>query len=76
MSTSIEADQLYSDHGVSRRASVAPTMKSGKSIGAEHKEDNFGSDNNSSEEKPKKKNNIYLTFGGLQIALFLAALDR
>jgi hypothetical protein len=71
MSSSVEAHQLHVEHGVSRRVSIAPTVKSEKSIEAEHRKDSI-----SSEEKPKRKNNIYLTFGGLQLALFLAALDR
>jgi hypothetical protein len=41
------------------------------------KSENMTMDNtNDLETKPTKKNNIFLTFGGLQIALFLAALDR
>jgi hypothetical protein len=65
MSTSVEAHHV--DCGISRRTSLAPTIKS---TITEHKEDSIAKD-----DKPKGKH-LYLTFGGLQLALFLAALDR
>lgn len=80
-STSLEAHDIYLDKGVSRRTSVAATLNSTYSERTANppldtKSENTTVDHaNDMETKPTKKNNIYLTFGGLQIALFLAALD-
>lgn len=75
-STSIEAHDDHLDKGISRRTSVVATLNSERTANlAETKSENTIIDNET-EIKPTKKNNIFLTFGGLQIALFLAALDR
>ncbi|KAL0141946.1 major facilitator superfamily domain-containing protein [Mucor lusitanicus] len=80
-STSLEAHDIHLDKGVSRRTSVAATLNSTYSErtanpSSDAKSENMTMDNtNDLETKPTKKNNIFLTFGGLQIALFLAALD-
>ncbi|KAK4518956.1 uncharacterized protein ATC70_009183 [Mucor velutinosus] len=80
-STSLEAHDVHLDKGISRRTSVAATLNSTYSErtanpSSDAKSENMAMDNtNGVETKPTKKNNILLTFGGLQIALFLAALD-
>lgn len=81
-STSLETHDIHLDKGVSRRTSVAATlnsMRSDKTVNpsSDAKSENTTIDHaNDLETKPAKKNNLFLTFGGLQIALFLAALDR
>lgn len=76
---------------LSRRASVTATLASHTSAAPSMKDNIQQSDRpqkdhdsssehtiaeqNSPEEKPKRKNNLWVTFSGLQIALFLAALD-
>lgn len=67
--------------GLSRRTSVAPTVASTSApieVGDQLKQHNndSNSEHTITEEKPKRKNNLWVTFSGLQIALFLAALDR
>jgi hypothetical protein len=75
-STSVETHDVRLDEGFSRRTSVAATLNSERTANlGETKSENATIDNET-ETKPTKKNNIFLTFGGLQIALFLAALDR
>ncbi|CAO0798608.1 unnamed protein product [Mucor circinelloides] len=80
-STSLETHDIHLDKGVSRRTSVAATlnsMRSDKTVNpsSDAKSENTTIDHaNDLETKPAKKNNLFLTFGGLQIALFLAALD-
>lgn len=77
---------------LSRRASVTATLASNASrtpslkdniqLGDRSPKEHDSSsehtiaEQNSSEDKPKRKNNLWVTFSGLQIALFLAALDR
>lgn len=81
-STSLETHDVHLDKGISRRTSVAATLNSTYSertanLPSDGKSQNSTMENtNDMETKPIKKNNIFLTFGGLQIALFLAALDR
>lgn len=87
MSQSIETKNIQPDDiGISRRASsVAATLASNHSIDNHDKNEAKLKETDDqisehtiadTEEKPKKKNNIFITFSGLQLALFLAALDR
>ncbi|KAI8646263.1 major facilitator superfamily domain-containing protein [Parasitella parasitica] len=74
-STSLETRDAHIDNGISRRTSVAATLSSERTANLEKELDNTNIDDTGMERNPTKKNNLFLTFGGLQIALFLAALD-
>lgn len=65
-----------------RRSSLAATLASQSNfekLSSEKEQQGFPENvmvAESTVEEPKKKTNIFLVFSGLQLALFLAALDR
>ena len=82
-------DNQLENHGVSRRTSIAATLASGISLNDKDTSTAKAADQTNNDAAsghvaldhnnmipPKKKNKIWITFSGLQIALFLAALDR
>ncbi|KAG2214383.1 hypothetical protein INT47_000939 [Mucor saturninus] len=82
MPHNIEAPEYHlSSAGVTRRASVAPTITSNTfSSKEEEKEARFPETHDSASEHTIAENtpkapNLFVVFSGLQIALFLAALD-
>lgn len=66
---------MSSSTGPTRRSSVAATLTSQNFEG---KTSEYFPQNAESivEEEPKKKTNLFVVFSGLQLSLFLAALDR
>ncbi|KAI9351882.1 major facilitator superfamily domain-containing protein [Pilaira anomala] len=70
-----------SDTETRRRSSVAATLASQSNLEKLSEKEQQGFPENvivaaaAEEEKPKKKTNIFVVFSGLQLALFLAALD-
>lgn len=66
---------MSSSTGPTRRSSVAATLADQNFEG---KTKEYFPQNAESivEEEPKKKTNLFVVFSGLQLSLFLAALDR
>jgi hypothetical protein len=87
MSTNLETDDIHLENKGRSRSDSSDAVTLARYHYTD-KEDNNGSKASENhdlksehtaadtEEKPKKKNNIFITFSGLQLALFLAALDR
>lgn len=82
MTQDTEAPEYHlSSVGVTRRASVSPTITSNTlSVKAGDKEAHFPETQDSASEHTiaqaaPKTPNLFVVFSGLQIALFLAALD-
>ncbi|KAI9272045.1 major facilitator superfamily domain-containing protein [Helicostylum pulchrum] len=75
MPHNIETHDMSDSTGPTRRSSVAATLADQNFEGKTSEYFPQNAESVVEEEKPKKKTNLFVVFSGLQLSLFLAALD-